>query len=184
MHPLKQGIYLERIADIYEEKVQHSVTDILQGTELNGQKRLEARKQESDEGLDAEDIEIMDYIDQKLKPLTIGRVLGLRTNKANRRMDWALIETPTTFAVNKPPPAKAFPSAEEQPWPQKYRIGSDSEIRHFGRTTLGEWAAKKGRTTNHTSGTVNRMRRRVHWDAHSGLISEEVEVFGLTKNFC
>jgi hypothetical protein len=128
----------------------------------------------------------MDYIDQKLKAPTIGRVLlasGLRTNEANRRMDWALIETPNTFAVNKLPPAKAFPSAEEQPWPQKYRIGSDSKLRHLGRITLGEWVAKKGRTTNYTSGTVNRMRRGVHWDAHSGLISEEVEVFGLTKNF-
>ena len=108
---------------------------------------------------------------------------GLRINEARRRMDWALVESPDTFTTNKPPPADSFPSAAQQHYPQKYRASVDSKVRQFGRMALGDWVAKRGRSSNDTSGIVNRMRRLVHWDNHHDLISEEVEVFGLMRDF-
>ena len=148
--------------------------------------RLEARERETGDPHDEDDIKILAYINERMKDPSIGRVLlasGQRKNKANHRMDWALFESAETFKINKPTPESAFTSAEALPWPRKYKISSDSKIRQFGSLAEGDWVAKQGRTSGYTSGTVNRMRRRVTWANYSDFVSEEIEVLGLTTDF-
>jgi hypothetical protein len=107
----------------------------------------------------------------------IGQVIlssgyGLRENS---RLDWALIESPDTFSANKPPPLSAFigsiftrPSS-----PVLYSQNADSKVRNFGQVKLGEWVAKRGRTSL-TSGMINNMKRDVQWV--SGRMTTEVEI--------
>lgn len=118
----------------------------------------------------------------------IGKVFaysGLRKNASNRRMDWAIFETPDTYTKNRPPPKSAFKKPEDFPGgvSLSYKLTEDSYVKNMDRIRPGSWVAKTGRTTGVTSGTVNLMRRFVHWEQHGDFCSEEVEVLGLAEDF-
>lgn len=107
----------------------------------------------------------------------IGRVIYASGNqiKNGQRLDWALIESPDTFSPNRPPSASTFESSPFRvPSDTYYSQNADSKVRVFGRAKKGDWVTKRGRTTKVTSGTVNRMYRRVQWP--SGQTTVEIEL--------
>lgn len=121
----------------------------------------------------------------------IGSVLyysGFRKNANDRRMDWALFETESTWTDNIPPPASSFLN-ESSRLPSTasaavdYDADASSRIQRFGKMQLGGWVVKRGRTTTDTSGEVIHLRRSVNWQAYNGFISEELEVIGLNGDF-
>ena len=124
------------------------------------------------------------------KPV-IGSVLyysGVRKNANNRRMDWAFFETESTWTHNIPPPASAFLSDQSKlpssgSAPIFYTADANTRIQRFGKLKLGGWVVKTGRTTSHTSGEVNFLRRSVNWLAYNRFITEEIEVLGLSGDF-
>ena len=125
---------------------------------------------------------------RELNPV-IGNVLytsGVRRNQANRRMDWALIETPTSHVPNVPPPGTSFGSNRSR-YCQKglvqYLADANTRIRAFGKMELNGWVAKRGRTSVDTSGEVYKLRRSVHWQGYNNFITEEIEVMGLNNDF-
>lgn len=90
----------------------------------------------------------------------IGKVMlasGYR-NKNGYLSDWALIESPSTFSANKPPPKEAI-LKRELPQNPPYTQNRDSEVREFGKVKLGDWVTKFGRTTGCTTGEINKMDR-------------------------
>lgn len=118
----------------------------------------------------------------------IGKVIafsGLRKNASCRRMDWALFDTPETHTRNKPPPQYAFNDDVQYPigLSSFYTLTEDSYVRNIGVMKPESWVAKRGRTSRVTSGTVNSMKRFVHWKQHETFCSEEIEVIGLGKDF-
>lgn len=132
------------------------------------------------------DLETLDWLSSNA---IIGRVIvksGVRLNgSTNHRMDWALIETPNSYSTNKSPPRTAFQHAEQFPEgiSELYNPREDLEVRTMGVMQKGSWVTKRGRTSDVTSGYVNRMARQVRWEQHGGMMSEELEVIGLTQNF-
>jgi hypothetical protein len=106
---------------------------------------------------------------------------GYRRTTDNRRLDWALIDSPSTFTCNKPPPSAAF----DQDWffekLATYRTDENDFIKGFGTLKEGDWVARVGRSTT-AAGEVNRINRRVNWE---GNIPEsyEAEVIGLGRDF-
>lgn len=105
---------------------------------------------------------------------------GLRRTAEQRRLDWALIVSPETFTQNKPPPAGAFDSSALWNGNIEWAPGPEDYITKFGAIKEGDWVAKAGRSTT-TSGEVNKIRRRVHWNDHPD--SYETEVIGIDRNF-
>jgi hypothetical protein len=110
---------------------------------------------------------------------SIGKVLlasGYAVTKENSRLDWALIETPGTFSPNRPPARSELTNlAPPPPPPFEYTLNADSKVRNFGQIRVGDWLAKRGRTSGVTSGKVNKMDREVKWE--SGQVTQEIEVF-------
>lgn len=132
-----------------------------------------------------EDLEVLQQLE---KDPIIGRVIaksGLRINAAKRMMDWGLIESPTTYSKNKPPPASIFQRDEQFPdgLRERYTMTNDSEVRNIGRPLPGSWVTKRGRTSGSTSGIINHMTRLTKWHQHGGLVSEDIEVIGLCMDF-
>lgn len=118
----------------------------------------------------------------------IGKVVvasGLRKDASNRRMNWALFETPSTHTRNKPPPRSAFSNFANFPGASGilYKKNEDSYVRNMGVMTLDSWVTKTGRTSAVTSGVVTTLTRAVHWEQHGDFYSDEVEVLGLTQDF-
>ncbi|KAF3480754.1 uncharacterized protein GIQ15_06101 [Arthroderma uncinatum] len=103
--------------------------------------------------------------------------------KDNQCLDWALIESPSTFSLNKPPrsPLRNSPGFMLPGNGLRYNPHPDANIRSFGYPVPNNWVAKEGRTTT-TSGIINRMSAIVHWD-NSGNPSEETEVISSTADF-
>lgn len=100
-----------------------------------------------------------------------------------RRLDWALIESPTTFSPNKPPPRSSFlPRTDRLPGVGSYNLNSDSKVRHFSQVKKEDWVTKRGRTLDVTSGKINKMRREVHWVEHKK-VTFETEIISLTEDF-
>lgn len=131
------------------------------------------------------DFEILQHLDANPG---IGKVVaasGLRTNASNRRMDWALFETPATHTRNKPPPKSAFLTNLDFPGgiKQMYTPNEDSYVRNMGVIKADSWVSKTGKTSGVTSGTVNTLTRAVHWEQHGEFYSDEIEVMGLTNDF-
>lgn len=123
----------------------------------------------------------------------IGHVIaasGMRINSDGRRMNWALIETPETFRKNNPPPLSAFDQRPMVELPTAsgmdfhYQLTKDSIVRHTDVVKKGTWVTKQGKMTLVTAGVVNRMKRVIHWKEHEDFITEEMEVMGLSKDFC
>jgi hypothetical protein len=83
------------------------------------------------------------------------------TSSKRRRVDWAVIETPTTFTPNKPPALDDI-SAIHSVHPS-YCQNRDSEAREFGWAEAGDWVTKIGPRTGITTAEVNSMDRRVQW---------------------
>lgn len=110
---------------------------------------------------------------------------GLRKNASNRRMDWALFDTPETHPRNKPPPKSAYTTNVQFPEGLSfaYTLTEDSYVRNIGVMKQDSWVAKTGRTSGVTSGIVNSMKKFVHWQQHGTFCSEEIEVIGLGKDF-
>lgn len=110
---------------------------------------------------------------------------GLRKNASNRRMDWALFETPSTHTRNKPPPNSAFLKPQDFPGGNEllYTQNEDSYVRNIGVIKANSWVSKTGRTSRVTSGTVSTLTRAVHWEQHGEFYSDEIEVMGLTNDF-
>ena len=121
----------------------------------------------------------------------IGSVLyrsGVRANGKVHRMDWALVESPTTYTGNIPPPESSFVNdvdryPSEAKGPIIYIADSDSRITSFGKMKLHDWVVKRGRTSGDTAGEVNRVGRTVKWEAYNNWQTEEVEVIGLSRDF-
>ena len=113
-------------------------------------------------------------------------VSGVWKNVKNRKMDWALIETPTTFKNNVPPPATSFSSSTAHLYPDNepvyYTADTNTRVQRVGRLGMGDWVCKRGRTTEDTSGQINRMARDVRWP-DSSLCTQEIEAMGLLIDF-
>ncbi|PGH09634.1 hypothetical protein AJ80_07663 [Polytolypa hystricis UAMH7299] len=93
----------------------------------------------------------------------------------NSRMDWALIESPSTFTVNRPTPAENLDTKFIMEDTTCYNLTTDSKVREFGRVHLGDWVLKTERTIKTTSGDINALPRiNVNWP--SGLVTDEIEI--------
>ena len=115
----------------------------------------------------------------------IGRVLaasGYQVNKANRRMDWALIESPATYGKNFAPNGRALKRAE-QLLLGSYEICEGFIVQETAEVGLNDFVVKKGRTTGITSGIINKMDRVVAWPVLGGKETEEIEIMGLGADF-
>jgi hypothetical protein len=106
---------------------------------------------------------------------------GHARTEENNRLDWALIESPETFSTNRPSSRTALMGYYKLDPSVPYDLDEDSKITSFGQLQLGEWVFKVGRTTDHTSGFVNYMRRLVQWEAH--VCSYETEVMHYAADF-
>ena len=133
----------------------------------------------------------LDRLEQREKSPVIGTVIlssGVRPNEANRWMDWALIETPSTYNINVPPSAASFIPADSR-WTNNgavetlYRTDATSRIRAMGNIEVGDWVVKRGRTSFDTSGEVNKLWRSIKWEGYNNFITEEIEVEGLNGDF-
>ena len=127
----------------------------------------------------------LDILTELDKNPVIGTVLvksGVRINNANRRLDWALIETPSTYTKNKPPPQSAFAREGQFPdeAPSRYVLNKDSVVQNFGVLEPGMWVTKRGKRTGVTSGVDSSMKRATQI---GNIVSEEVEVLGLEIDF-
>ncbi|KAL8786995.1 MAG: hypothetical protein Q9195_007973, partial [Heterodermia aff. obscurata] len=133
----------------------------------------------------------LDRLEQCDRSPVIGTVIyssGVRTNQANRRMDWALIETPRTYRANLPSPASMFPTdqsrcTQHSSIPIPYATDAGSQVRAIGNIGLSDWVVKSGRTSAETSGQVNRLSREVKWEGYNNFITQEREVLGLSGDF-
>lgn len=115
----------------------------------------------------------------------IGRVLaasGYQVNKANRRMDWALIESPATYGKNLAPNGVALNQLQLPPL-GSYDIGKGFIIQETAAFGFDNFAIKKGRTSGITSGLINKMDRVVKWPNLGGVETEEIELVGLGADF-
>lgn len=115
----------------------------------------------------------------------IGQVLaasGYKVNKDNRRLDWALIESPTTYSKNTAPSGLDLTRLELPPL-GSYDIGEGFIITETAAVQLNEFVIKKGRTSGITSGFTNKMQRVIAWPSFGGKETEEIEVMGLGKDF-
>ena len=147
-------------------------------SELDPEKQLDSRKE-------------LDTLEQRDKSPVIGTVIygsGVRTNEAGRRMDWALIETPSTYSVNVPARASSFSAQasrhpENSRFPIFYRADASSQVRAIGKLGLSDWVLKRGRTSVDTSGEVNKLPRVIKWKDCDSCITQEIEVLGLGPNW-
>lgn len=101
-----------------------------------------------------------------------------------RRLDWALIASPSTFKPNKPPSKSHFkfsPKRLPAP-PELYKQNEGSKVRHIGRAKKDDWVTKLGRSTGITSGRVNSMRRTVYWEEHQET-TFETEILSSFEDF-
>ncbi|EFR03562.1 hypothetical protein MGYG_06558 [Nannizzia gypsea CBS 118893] len=103
----------------------------------------------------------------------IGKVLLASGHQVrnNRRVDWALIESPETYSNNRPPQISQG-RFRMPPNPHVYNPRPDAKIRQFDYWKKDEWVVKLGRSTL-TSGVVNGMKR-VEWGP--GYVTEETEL--------
>ena len=133
----------------------------------------------------------LDTLEQRDKSPVIGTVIyasGVRQNQAGRRMDWALIETPSTYSVNVPPPAASF-RVNSSRWPSwrsgpiTYKTDANSRVRTMGKIEVGNWVAKTGRSSGESSGEINRLRRAIKWQGYNNFVTQEIDVFGLSDDF-
>lgn len=88
----------------YDRKVAIQYYKGLLQSKLNAQQQVRHQKE-------------LDTLEQCDKSPVIGTVLhssGVRPNQANRRMDWALIETLSTYNINVPQPDTSFTAAESR----------------------------------------------------------------------
>jgi len=104
---------------------------------------------------------------------------GHRRTNENRRLDWALIEAPTTFSRNKPPSDQLDVFSLER-GKIIYKVGPNDFITTFGTVQEGQWVVKAGRTTTR-SGFINKESREVRWDNH--VTSVECDVIGNAADF-
>ena len=123
------------------------------------------------------------HVDKLIRNSVKGRVIAAsdrRTTPDNRRrLDWALIRN-TSGALNK---VRPIPRNEVHVVDRAgYHQNEDSSLQQLTRAGLGDWLAKKGRTSNWTTGHVNNMRRTWLWP-EVGKITGEIEVFGLRGGF-
>lgn len=115
----------------------------------------------------------------------IGQVLaasGYKVNKANRRMDWALIESPITYSKNIAPSRFGLRKLQQPPL-GSYNIGEQFIITKTAAVQVNEFVIKKGRTSGITSGFINKMQRVIAWPSLGGRETEEIEVMGLGGDF-
>ncbi|KAK2759782.1 hypothetical protein FQN54_002516 [Arachnomyces sp. PD_36] len=109
---------------------------------------------------------------------TTGEVVPKSRVNEHRRLDWALVQSPSTFTFNKAPSYTTF-GTFKLPHGEDYII--PSKVRSFAHAKLDDWVTKRGRTTNTTSGTVNCMHREVLWSKDN--ITTEVEIYSPHGNF-
>jgi hypothetical protein len=107
---------------------------------------------------------------------------GHRRTNENRRLDWALIASPSTHSQNKPPPSKAFEEVQDFEKSLTYYTDKDDIISGFGTMKEDDWVAKTGRSGT-SAGYVNKIRRRVCWESVKQKESYETEVIGLAGDF-
>lgn len=137
------------------------------------------------EGMKAE----LEKIQQLEANTGIGKVVvasGHYKNASNRRMDRALMESPSTHPKNKPSSTTHLRSNGDFPDGDQtaYTLNKDSFARNIGAIRANSWAAKKGRTSNVTAGIVNNTRPSRSLGASTeNLWSQEVEVMGLAPDF-
>ena len=161
----------------YDRKYAIQYFKSLLQSKLNTQQQVQAQKE-------------LDRLEQRDKSPVIGTVIyssGVRTNEAGRWMDWALIETPSTYTVNIPAPASALRSAQafrttHSPQPIFYVADANSQVRDIGKMRLSDWVVKRGRTSI-TSGQVNKLSREVKWEGYNNFITHEIDVLGLSGDF-
>ncbi|EEQ31332.1 hypothetical protein McanMca71_004557 [Microsporum canis] len=112
----------------------------------------------------------------------IGRVIFASGGRVrdSTRVDWALILSPGTFVANKPPPVSTFGPFSLPPCGSYFADG-ESRVKSFGQVKCGDWVAKFGRTSETTSGVINRLYREVRWP--SGMRSFEMEVLSPDGDF-
>jgi hypothetical protein len=119
---------------------------------------------------DAESLQFKKYLSSLSAGPGIGEVIlasGYRTvadgeqGSKRRRVDWALIEAPTTFAPNKLPPKADIPVRYTVH--PNYLQNRDSKVREFGWVKKGDGVTNIGRRTEVTTAEVNSMERRVQW---------------------
>ncbi|MCJ1242207.1 hypothetical protein MMC14_010214 [Varicellaria rhodocarpa] len=106
---------------------------------------------------------------------------GYRVTIRNRLLDWAHVcytsggNVPLSHTI----PSKEISSLGQFPENYTYSKTKDSLIRQMSRAKLSDWVAKKGRTSDWTTGFVNRMDRIWKCDDPEGPIwlgTKEAEV--------
>ena len=130
-------------------------------------------------------------IDKMIKRAGNGRVIaasGFRVSKGSS-MNWALIEDISQrlrkyssirpkkeIPCSRPIPESAL-NSQTRPPHQDYHLKEDGIIGFVDRLSLGGWVAKRGRTSDWTTGEINHVARTCNWP-EKGITTEEIEVIG------
>lgn len=102
-----------------------------------------------------------------------------RQNINGHRMDWALVRVHRSSPSQcNTPPAANFSLKELFHGKLDYYVNENEVISKIGSLTMGDWAAKVGRS-GVTAGEVNSMQSTVHWD--NGAESKEIEISALEQ---
>ncbi|KAK2806786.1 hypothetical protein FQN50_005648 [Emmonsiellopsis sp. PD_5] len=109
-----------------------------------------------------------------------GRRLQDSTSGPHFRLDWALVESPETFAPNKPPTTDDMSSPHKQlARPDKkvyWKPNADFRAREIGSIRKDDWVGFRGRSTPIGSGEANKIKPRVFWP-EANKFSDEWEIF-------
>ncbi len=125
----------------------------------------------------------IEFLDKLSAADPIGHVRfasGHRRTTDNRRLDWALIVSSSTFTRNKPPSSTLFDNDDAWDKHPTYETGEDDFITGFGTMKGGDLVFKVGRTSS-SSGEVNKIHRRVNWEDQED--SYEADVIGFGRDF-
>lgn len=108
---------------------------------------------------------------------------GHRRTAKNQRLDWAVIESPSTFFRNRPPPSSRFEGGGLEWGRIEYETSPTDLITTFASIPQGvdsQWVAKAGRSSV-TSGFVNPEPRDVKW--YDQPMSQEMDIIGNAEDF-
>jgi len=108
---------------------------------------------------------------------------GHRRTAKNQRLDWALIESPSTFSRNRPPPSTSFDVQSLEYGAIRYVTSPTDFITTFGSIPRGkekQWFARAGRTSTR-SGFGTPIPRDVIW--YDQPMSKEIDIIGNVEDF-
>lgn len=181
IHNDRYGIGLDNQKPLSQIKVVWPSIFDANATKAAVQKRIEATG--STPETKQRDGNYLEFVNKLSAADPIGHVRfasGHRRTPENRRLDWALIVTPSTFTRNRPPPSTAFDNDETWENHPAYSTGENDFITECGTLKEGDWVFKAGRSST-SSGDVNHIYRRVNWQDQED--SYEAEVVGFARDF-